>query len=222
MIMKESDVVITHFGVQGMRWGIRKDKFAQNREKAKNILRTQAHNKQMNVVDKQAAEWMSRSVPDKVANMFFKDAVGAAVAQLIFIGPESLKDPKVIEKLALSVAKSTAKKTVIKEILSASSLRRYDQSGQKDLSKKQYKKHSLTPEKAIQNGIRLGMIVGPIVKRYGPMTIHTLAERKRERQAAVDARMKSWGPNLLDKKTSEFHTIYDDGYMSVLERIKKG
>ena len=222
MIIKESDVVITHFGIQGMRWGIRKDKFAQNREKAKNILRTQAHNKQMNVVDKQAAEWMSRSVPDKVANMFFKDAVGAAVAQLIFIGPESLKDPKVIEKLALSVAKSTAKKTVIKEILSTSSLRRYDQSGQKDLSKKQYKKHSLTPEKAIQNGIRLGMIVGPIVKRYGPMTIHTLAERKRERQAAVDARMKSWGPNLLDKKTSEFHTIYDDGYLSVLERIKKG
>ena len=30
-----------------------------------------------------------------------------------------------------------------------------------------------------------------------------------------------WGPNLLDKKISEFHTTHDDGYLSVLERIKK-
>ena len=66
------------------------------------------------------------------------------------------------------------------------------------------------------------MVVAPFVKAYGGVTVHALAERKRQRQAAVDARMKSWGPNLLDKKTSEYHTIYDDGYMSVLEKIKKG
>lgn len=31
MIIKEADVVITHFGVQGMKWGIRKDRYEQKR-----------------------------------------------------------------------------------------------------------------------------------------------------------------------------------------------
>ena len=170
MIIKEEDVVITHFGVQGMRWGVRKERYEQNREKAKNIL----------------------------------------------------KDPKEIAKLALNIAKKTATSTLLNEVSSTSSLRRYDKSGAKDISRKQYKKHSLTPEIAVSRGIKLGMAVAPFVKTFGGVTVHTLAEYKRQRQAAVDARMKSWGPNLLDKKTSEFHTIYDDSYMSVLERIKKG
>ena len=221
MIIKEANVVITHYGVLGMRWGVRKDRYAQNRQKAENILKTQSNNKNMNKSDLDAAKWMSRSVPDKVANMVFKSAVGAVTSKLIFRGPESFKDPKEIAKLALSISKSAAIKTIIYEGLSMSALRRYDQSGAKDLSKKQYKRYSLTPEKAIKNGIRLGFIAAPIIKSFGPKTVHILADHKRQRQAEVDARMKAWGPNLLDRKTSEFHTIYDDGYLSVLERINK-
>ena len=222
MIIKEEDVVITHFGIRGMRWGIRKERYEQNREKAKNILKTQSQNKEMNVHDLASAEWMSKSVPDKISGVFFRNAVGTVATKIMLQGPESLKDPKEIAKLASMISKKTATTALLNEVSSASSLRRYDKSGAKDISKKQYKKHSLTPEIAVSRGIRVGMVVAPFVKAYGGATVHALAERKRQRQAAVDARMKSWGPNLLDKKTSEFHTIYDDGYMSVLERIKKG
>ena len=222
MIIKEEDVVITHFGVQGMRWGVRKERYEQNREKAKNILKTQSRNKEMNVHDLTSVEWMSKSIPDKISGVFFRNAVGTVATKILLQGPESLKDPKEIAKLALNIAKKTATSTLLNEVSSTSSLRRYDKSGAKDISRKQYKKHSLTPEIAVSRGIKLGMAVAPFVKTFGGVTVHTLAEYKRQRQAAVDARMKSWGPNLLDKKTSEFHTIYDDGYMSVLERIKKG
>ena len=51
MIIKEEDVVITNFGVQGMRLDVRKERYEQNHEKAKNILKTQSRNKEMNVHD---------------------------------------------------------------------------------------------------------------------------------------------------------------------------
>ena len=222
MIIKEEDVVITHFGVRGMRWGVRKERYEQNREKAKNILKTQSRNKEMNVHDLASAEWMSKSIPDKISGVFFRNAVSIVANKMLIQGSESLKDPKEIAKLALIIAKKTATSTLLNEVSSTSSLRRYDKSGAKDISRKQYKKRSLTPEIAVSRGIKLGMAVAPFVKTFGGVTVHTLAEYKRQRQAAVDARMKSWGPNLLDKKTSEFHTIYDDSYISVLERIKKG
>ena len=221
MIIKEADVVITHFGVRGMRWGVRKERYEQNRSKAQNIIKNRG-NKDFNKHDMEAAQWMSKSVPNKVSSVFFMNAVGTVGMALAFKGPEAFKDPKEVAKLAATVAKKTATTTLLNEMTSAGALRRYDQSGTKDVSKKQYSRNALTPERAISNGIRLGMVVVPFVKKYGPQTVHALAERKRARQSEVDARMKSWGPNLLDKKTSEFHTIYDDGYLSVLERIKKG
>jgi hypothetical protein len=220
IIIKEEDTVITHFGVQGMRWGIRKERYQQNREKAKNILKKQSNNKRMNVNDLKSAEWMSKSVTDKISNTFFREAINSVIPKLIYEGPDSLKDPKDISKFALLVAERTAKKAIVKEAIFSASLRRYDQSGEKDFSKKQYKKHSLTPEKAVMNGILLGMNVAPIVKKYSPVVMSTLVNKQRKRKENIDARMKSWGPNLLDKKISEFHTTYDDGYLSVLERIK--
>ena len=38
MIIKDEDTIITHFGVQGMRWGVRKKEYKQNRVKAQNII----------------------------------------------------------------------------------------------------------------------------------------------------------------------------------------
>ena len=222
MIIKEADVVITHFGIQGMRWGVRKDSYAQNREKAKNILSVQSKNEKMNKNDLKAAEWMSKSVPDKVASQLFRTATVSLIGKLMLADISSLKDPKVLLSIGADAAMKTAIKGALKEATSASSMRRYKQSGEKDISKKQYSKNSTTPEVAISRGVRFAMAVAPIVKAYGPISVHSLAERKRHNQSVVDARMKSWGPNLLDKKTSEFHTIYDDGYLSVLERIKKG
>lgn len=222
MIIKEADVVITHFGIQGMRWGVRKERYEQNREKAKNIVKRQSDSKNMNVHDLEAAKWMSKSVPNKISSVFFRSAVSAAVGTVISKGPEALKDPKEIAKLVSTAAKKTATNALLNEMTSASSLRRYDQSGMKDSSKKQYKALSLTPDQAIKRGIQVGIAVSPFVKKYSGRVVHELANEKRKRQNAVDERMKAWGPNLLDKKTSEFHTIYDDGYMSVLERINKG
>ena len=134
MIIKEEDVVITHFGVKGMRWGIRKERYEQNREKTKNILKTQSRNKEMNVHDLASAEWMSKSIPDKISGVFFRNAVSTVANKMLIQGSESLKDPKEIAKLALIIAKKTATSTLLNEVSSTSSLRRYDKSGAKDIS----------------------------------------------------------------------------------------
>ena len=222
MIIKEADVVITHFGVLGMRWGVRKDRYAQNREKAKNIINQNLKERDVNIFDVKAAKWMSKSVPNKISGEFFKNAMNVTATALVAKGPDAFKDPKEVSKLIASIAKKTATTSVLKEITSTSALKRYEQSGAKDKSKRQYKKVLLTPEQAIVTGINVARAAAPIISFYGGIKVHELVYNKRQEQAAVDARMRKWGANLLDKKTSEFHTIYDDGYMSVLERIKKG
>jgi len=78
MIIKEADVVITHFGIQGLRWGVRKDRYEQNRQKASNIVSKNKDSKAMNKQDLTAAEWMSKPVSDKIASEIFKNTINVA------------------------------------------------------------------------------------------------------------------------------------------------
>lgn len=222
MIIKEDDAVITHFGVSGMKWGVRKERYQEQRKKASNILKSKSDNRATNISDLKAAEWMSKSVPDKISGVFFKNAVLQVSSTMLLKGPEVFNDPKEIANITLAVAKKSVVETLTNEATSGMSLRRYTQSGVKDSSKKQYGKKSLTPEDAVKRGIKIGVAVAPMMRKYGGKTIHQAADLARKRKSIVDARMKAWGPNLLDNKVSDFHTIYDDGYTSVLERIKKG
>ena len=127
MIIKEADVVITHFGIQGMRWGVRKDRYAQNRAKAKNILNAQSGNKEMNKNDLKAAEWMSKSIPDKVASELFQKTVKTIVFQAApayLVSKSSFKDKKVLLSIASKIVKDTATEVALKEASASVSLRR--------------------------------------------------------------------------------------------------
>ena len=216
MIIKEADVVITHFGVQGMRWGVRKDRYEQNRQKASNIVSKNKDSKGMNKQDLTAAEWMSKPVSDKIASEIFKNTINVAAGYVLTGTVSKLKDPKTIAKTAAHILKRTAMSTALKEVSSAAAIsKRYKTTGEKDYSVKQYKRHSLTPEQLIMRGTRVAISMAPVFKAVGRHKLEAMAKRKYE----TNIRMEKWGANLLDKKTSELHTIYDDGYLSVLEKI---
>ena len=154
MIIKEADVVITHFGIQGMRWGVRKDRYEQNRQKASNIVSKNKDSKSMNKQDLTAAEWMSKPVSDKIASEIFKNTINVAAEYVLTGTVSKLKDPETIAKTAAHILKRTAMTTALKEVSSAAAIiKRYKTTGEKDYSVKQYKRNSLTPEQLIMRGI---------------------------------------------------------------------
>lgn len=219
VIIKESDIVITHSGVIGMKWGIRKERYEQTRQKATNIVSQNKGSKSMNTQDLAAAEWMSKSIPDKVASEIFKSTIGIAAGYILTGQTDKLKDPAIIAKTAARILKSTATSAALKEVAYTRAInKRYKSTGEKDLSVKQYRRESLTPEGMIMKGTRVAMAISPIISAVAKQKLGTIAKNRYE----TNSRMEKWGPNLLDKKTSDVHTIYDDGYMSVLEKIKKG
>ena len=157
MIIKEDDVVITHFGIRGMRWGVRKEAFKSKekklREKALNVLSNK--NEFSNKNDMQAAEWMSKPLPEKAAVVALNAGIKLGVAYGLrkafnLPGPAiSLKDLK-------KTAVDTTLDIVSREAHGRSSLKRYEQSGKQNLSKKQYKK--MTPESIMLNTVSVGRV----------------------------------------------------------------
>jgi hypothetical protein len=96
-----------------------------------------------------------------------------------------------------------------------SSMKRYKYSGERNISKKQYKR--FTPELALQKSVKLATIFGPTLVKVSEAGLKAAYVNKINNQARVD----KWGQNLLPQpgKTAGMHTIYDNGYMSILEKL---
>jgi len=213
MIVKDDQRVITHYGIRGMKWGIRNDGSADaRRAKAKKITKNISTQDSMGAASDFAnANWASKTVPEKMfgamANTIALDMLGSMATQG---KPPDFKDPKWAVNLVVKAATTYG----IKEINSNNALKRYTDEGKRDPTKKQY--DGFTPEHAISLGIRGGLLAGRVAVGIGTKKLVDVVKTRRE----TEARMDSWGSRLFDTKTSDMHTIYDDGYMSILEKIK--
>lgn len=217
MIIQDSDKVISHYGVQGMRWGVRKDRsISGQRQKGSKVaatLKKEGANTLAKKTDLKNAEWASRSIGDNLAR-----SVAGAVAVDIFSEAVTTGDlPNVADpKWGAKMAKTALLSAGLSEIQSRNAMKRYTEEGKRDKTKKQYTK-VLTPERAIGFGVRAGIVAAKLGAAMGKKKLSSVMRNKVE----TEARMKKWGPNILDKKTSEWQTIYDDGYMSILDKIDK-
>ena len=216
IVINDDRKVITHHGVKGMKWGIRKDNYAANRSKAKRVVQNYKQSNTINRGDLRDAEWMSKSITGKL-----KTVVATQVAGQILTACYKGKVPTTpyeIKKTLTEIGKRAAIHALKNEISGQGALKRYTDEGKKDSSKKQYKKKAITPNRLIANLAVIGVYAAPTIANVGKLSYNFAKVNRAVNQERVD----KWGQNLLPKpgKTSEWHTIYDNGYMSILERIR--
>jgi len=215
MIIQADQRILTHYGIRGMKWGIRNDKSGDARRsqanKVKSTLRKEGFGVVSNKSDFHEADWASKSVPEKLARQITTQVALNMLGSLMGKGKyPDFKDPK----WGLQIAAETALNYGVNEITSKNAMKRYTDEGKRDKSKKQYQ--NLTPEHAIRFGISAGILAGQVGAKAGTKKLSEVVKTRRE----TEARMDSWGSRIFDTKTSDMHTIYDDGYMSILEKIK--
>lgn len=218
ILIPDHKKAITHYGVRGQRWGVRKEQVLANirarREKAAKV--TNELNKEgvgviKNRSDFDNANWASKSIGEKAARAI-TGAVARSVVTSFIVNQElpNFKDPA----WGIDIAKKAAMTYGTREITSQTAMNRYTEAGKRDPSKRQHK--GLTPEHAIQVGVFMGVTAAPVIGAVAKQRLSSVLQNR----AATRARMERWGPNILDKKTSDMETVFDDGYMSVLQKIK--
>lgn len=218
MIINDADKVITHFGIRGMKWGIRKDKNSSSsnealRLKAKSVVKRQSKLSGRTDADVKFADWMSKTMPQKAVAQLSIVASSVAIGYVLS-NPLGMKfNKRILASAVIKGVSNAAIGTAVNEYAGRRVLKRYTDSGDRDKTKKQYK--TLTPEVAISIGVATGVALAPVAGRIAIGGMKAAVINKRKNEAAFN----KWGANILDKKTSEFHTIYDDGYMSILEKI---
>jgi len=218
VIINDDDKVITHFGIRGMKWGIRKDKNSSSsnealRLKAKSVVKRQRELSSSTGADLKFADWMSKTTSQKAVAQLPNVASSVAIGYVISNALGIKFNKRILASAVIRGVRNAAIGTAVKEYAGRRVLKRYTDSGDRDKTKKQYKR--LTPEVAISIGVATGVALAPIAGRVATAGLKSAVINKRKNEAAFN----KWGANILDKKTSEFHTIYDDGYMSILEKI---
>lgn len=83
MIINDNDKVITHFGVRGMKWGIRKSKEQINsdRQKIKNIL--EKNKSDINRYEKSSLKYAAKSPLQKAISTVAFSTVGPVLAYVM-------------------------------------------------------------------------------------------------------------------------------------------
>lgn len=229
IIIKDEDVIM-HFGVIGMKWGVRRDAYLEReravRTKAQNIidvakqqLTETKSRKGINMLDIKAAGYMTQTMSKKITTAVLSETLGQVMMGM-YTGKFNniLSNPKELAKMIGNIAARSALTLGLREAQARPSLRRYTDKGTKDLSKKQYK--FFTPEALRTLGIKIGISLAPMASFMARATLQQVAKKGAESRK----RAEQWSGHLLGTKTSNLHTIYSDpeGYMSILEKIPKG
>jgi len=223
MFIVDEERTLSHFGVTGMKWGVRRDAFLEReralRNKAENIVKTQSKSEKANAFDVGSAAYMSKTAAQKIFSTVAMQIIGTIAAQAITGKLTTVvSDRAQLKRTITKIAMSSALKLGTTELKGRGSLKRYTQKGEKDLSKKQYK--WMTPEHALAATIKTAVMMTPFLAAIGKQKLRSVVKNKYETQKRVD----KWGDHLLGTKTSDMHTIFSDpeGYMSVLAKIPKG
>lgn len=203
-IVNDDRKVILHYGVKGMKWGVRKDRGTATRAKARNILDQQKY--YGNKKDLKDAAWMSQKLSEKAVNAIATASVPVMVNRLLFGNRRTLSQD--LTAIAFGAAGRYAKN----EISGKGTLKNYQDSGKRDRTR------SITGHRLLGTLVGIGISSAPLFASMAKKPLYEAMQKRAENQARVD----KWGQNLLPEpgNTAKMHTIWDDGYMSILERIE--
>lgn len=170
------DNELKHYGVLGQKWGVITKRESDLRTKAKNVVSTQKTLANKTKSDVKNAEWMSQSLPRKVAMTVLPVVLTAGVSYGMSKVSKIPFSKDQVTRSLIAITKTSVAFAAIKEYQGRSSLRRYDEQGSRNLSKKQYK--SLTPETMVGIGVSGAMTAYSIYKSLGGQKLSSISKSK--------------------------------------------
>lgn len=199
---------LKHYGVIGQKWGVITKRESTLREKARNVVKVQGRLASKTSLDVSSAEWMQKSVSQKAFSTLKTAAIFAAVDAIMYGTMAGKID---IKGTVVRSLEKTSRVVATQEYAGRSSLRRYEDSGKRNMAKRQYKTY--TPELAGAIALNAAMQFSPVAARVAKAGLQKAAyDHKKNREAYEDY--------VAKQRESGFKAVYDDGYMAVLQKVK--
>ena len=207
---------LMHFGIPGMKWGVRKAKELSGNEKTyRKKLSNIRQNSNVNASDLKRFEYRDQNIYARAGKTAAKLVVGQAVRAALTgnLSRYAKMSKTQIAKEALNLALRTGVSVASQDALAKSASKRYQNNGQKVSGKKD---HIMTKEDAIELGVRTATAAIAVARIVGPATMRNAAKKRYENER----RVKKWGSNLLSDKVSSV-TIWSDDNVSVIQPLGK-
>ena len=222
-IICSSDTALMHYGVKGMKWGVRRSqstldrlsgrvKLIKDNETAyRKKLTAITSQENINKSDRKRFEYRNKNLASRVGETAVRSATGMLIGDLI---SGKIKDYGSMSKQELTkrlthLATSTARNVVIKDALAKSAAKGYTSDGKRVNGKKD--RRLITKEDVIETSVNTAVSAAPFL---GDAMRWTVAKAYAKKQAN-EARFRSWGQNILPEKVIEFVNISDDDWSYV-------
>lgn len=209
-MIKISDDV-KHYGVKGMRWGIRKDSYKKYRQKQGRIAKNSPIG-----TDVERAERAKQSLSRQATKIATGVAIGIVASDVLQgKSPMSLSKSE-LQTRAIKVATATATALITKEALAASMSTRYTQSGK--LKNPKESKKLLTREDKIEIGLAAAGTAYKM-KDTIKMLYNTRLYMVAQKRAANEAAFKRMGGNILEEKFDNIVWRSSDGKQVIIDNV---
>lgn len=224
--MTENELI--HFGVKGMKWGVRRyqkkdgsltsagkkrrNEESQYREKLSKALK----NKNIRDSDKKLFEYRNQSLAKRTAKTAARQMAGMLIGDMLngnisrYAKMDKAVLTSVLAKKAMSIAGTTAATVAVNDALAKSASKKYTNDGK---ATKGRSRKIITKEEFIQTGVSLAVSMAPAITTIAGMK---LADVRRNR-AKNEEIFNRWGQNILSEKTSnviwqsdDFNTVVED------------